>query len=612
VSPIPSPRPAGDDVVVRVKAATDLVALVEAHVPLRRRGRHFEGLCPFHEERTPSFKVHPEEQFFKCFGCGKGGDCYSFIEEIERVTFREALELLAERAGIPLRSGPIGSSRDDRTGIREALRFALDRFRSNLASPRGGEARAYLEERGIVPASAEEFGLGYAAPGWDDLLGAARGKGIPPAALEAAGLVVRNDEGRIYDRFRDRLIFPILDGLERPVGFGGRVLRDASGPKYLNSPESPLFGKGRLLYGLERARKFLSPGAGGGVNRGVAGASEGKPLAVVEGYTDVLLPHQEGVRNVVATLGTALTPDHARLLRRYTETVVLVFDSDEAGARASERGVEVLLAEDLDVRVAVVPEGKDPCDFVRARGGAAFADLLAGAVDFFDHALARIEAREDLSTSAGRVRGADLLLGLVSRVSSPVRRGEYLKRIASRLLLAESDLGRRLVDLLERAPRPLARSGRPDLPPAEPPRGAQARAEEDSLHCCVQDPGAFAAVRALVAADDFMDPWNVEIYRAMAALEDRGEEIAGGPLLVGLAGHPARARVAGWLAAPLERLPETLHGSLEYLRRARASREAERFAELFRRARVASDPVAEKGALEALHARLREAKTIGR
>ncbi len=598
MSPIPSPRSAGDDVVARVKSATDLVALVEAHVPLRRRGRHLEGLCPFHEERTPSFKVHAEEQFFKCFGCGKGGDCYSFIEEIERVTFREALELLAERAGIPLRSGPIGSSRDDRTGIREALRFALDRFRSNLASPRGKEARAYLEARGIAPASAEEFGLGYAAAGWDDILGAARGKGIAPETLEAAGLLVRNDEGRLYDRFRDRLIFPILDGLERPVGFGGRVLREGEGPKYLNSPESPLFGKGRLLYGLERARKFLAP--------------EGTPLAVVEGYTDVLLPHQEGVRNVVATLGTALTPDHARLLRRYTQTVVLVFDSDEAGARASERGVEVLLAEDLDVRVAVVPEGKDPCDLVRARGGAAFADLLAGAVDFFDHALARIEAREDLSASAGRVRAADLLLVLVSRVSSPVRRGEYLKRIASRLLLAESDLGRRLGDLLERATRPIARSGRPEPPPSEPPRGAHARAEEDSLHCCVQDPGAFAAVRALVAADDFMDPWNAEIFRAMAALEERGEEVEAGPLLLGLAGHPARSRVAGWLASPLERLPETLHGSLEYLRRARATREAERFAELFRRARIASDPVAERGALEALHARLREAKTIGR
>ncbi|HKB15237.1 MAG TPA: DnaB-like helicase N-terminal domain-containing protein, partial [Planctomycetota bacterium] len=211
-----------------------------------------------------------------------------------------------------------------------------------------------------------------------------------------------------------------------------------------------------------------------------------------------------------------------------------------------------------------------------------------------------------------RVRAADLLLALVSRVSSPVRRGEYLKRIASRLLLAESDLGRRLGDLLERASRPLARSGRPDPPPADSPRGAQARAEEDSLHCCVQDPGAFAAVRALVEADDFMDPWNAEIFRAMAALEERGEEIEAGPLLLGLAGHPARARVAGWLAAPLERLPETLHGSLEYLRRARASREAERFAELFRRARIASDPVAEKGALEALHARLREAKTSGR
>ncbi|HET6202861.1 MAG TPA: DNA primase [Planctomycetota bacterium] len=585
----------------RVKAATDLVTLVEAYAPLRRRGRHLEGLCPFHEERTPSFKVHAEEQFFKCFGCGKGGDCFSFVEEIERVSFREALEMLAERAGIPLRSGALASAPDERAGMREALRFALERFRSNLLGTRGKEARAYLESRGISTATAEEFALGCALPGWDDLLAAARGKGIAIEALERAGLVVRNEEGRVYDRFRDRLIFPILDGLERPVGFGGRVLREGEKPKYLNSPESSLFGKGRLLYALERARKHRAPSDGGPTS-----------LAVVEGYTDVLFPHQEGVRNVVATLGTALTPDHARLLRRHADTVVLVFDSDEAGARASARGVEVLLAEDLEVRVAVVPEGKDPCDFVRARGGAAFADLLGGAADFFEHALAGLEAREDLASVPGRVRAADALLVLLAKVSSPVRRGEYLKRIASRLLLSASDLDRRLGDLLDRASRPAARPPTPGSPPAQPPRDAQMRAEEDCLRCCVQDPGAFPAVAAVFGTETFTDPWNAEIYRAMATLEERGEEVEAGRLMLVLAGHPARARVAGWLAAPLAQLPAALHGSLEFLRRARAGREAEGFAEAYRRARLASDPVAERGALEALHARMREAKTIGR
>jgi len=574
----------GPDLATVVKASTDIVDVVHAYVPLKRRGKTFEARCPFHEEKTPSFKVNPEGQFFKCFGCGKGGDCFSFVEEIERVSFREALEILAERAGISIRSGSLAGSG---SRAREALKFARDYFAANLWGDAGRETRAYLSRRGIEESTARAFHLGAAPDAWTGLRAAAQSAGIPDKALLEAGLVVAREDGSgVYDRFRDRLVFAIHDGLNRPVGFGARLLGDGE-PKYLNSPETPLFSKRRLLYGLEHAR---------------AAAEPTRALAVVEGYTDVLMAHQAGVQGVVATLGTSLTPDHAKLLRRHTDTVVLVFDGDAAGERAVERGVEALLGEDLDVRVVHLPAGEDPCDFVRSRGSDAFRDLLGESRDLFEEVVSRRGSGE--AGTASRARAVDALLRWVAAVPSPVRRAEWLRRLAKEWLLSERDLRARLESFgrREEVPSPSPAKARTAADP-------RAKAEADLLRCCIQDPGALAGVRHAVRPEEFRTDGHREVYEALLESDDRGDRPEPGSLLLRLAGRTVRAEVAGWFETPLPRPAAVLRGALQYLRRTRAEEDVEAIAaSAFATGGSPEDPAA----LEALHRRLREAKSLGR
>lgn len=351
----------------KVLDSTDIVEVVGERVQLTRRGREFVGLCPFHPDHNPSLSVNPQKGIFKCWSCGAGGDVIRFVQLRDRVGFREALDALARRAGIELRAAPAERRQSQlREEIQAAVAWARRHFQRNLAAETvGRRAREYAAQRGLAPETIARHGLGLALDAWDDLLAAARRAGLRDEVLRLAGLVLSNENGKTYDRFRNRLIFPISDALGRPVAFGGRTLGDDPA-KYLNSPETVLFSKSRVLYGLDLARRAIEQ----------SGA-----VLVVEGYLDAVLLHQHGFENAVATLGTALTDAHAKVLRPLAGTIYLCFDGDEAGRRAADRAVELALRTRADVRVAVLPAGQDPADCVTAGGPAALEAVLKGARD---------------------------------------------------------------------------------------------------------------------------------------------------------------------------------------------------------------------------------------
>lgn len=350
-----------------VLQSVDLVDVVGERISLTRKGKDFVGLCPFHPDHTPSLSVSAKKQIFKCWSCGAGGDVIKFVQMYDHVDFREALLILARRAGIDtasMRHDPQASALRDK--LRQATEWARSHFQRNLWSTPAGEAAvAYARRRGLNDETMKRHGLGFAPDAWDDVLKAANKVSIQPETLEQAGLVAKSDKGKIYDRFRNRLMFPICDGSGRPIAFGGRTLGDDPA-KYLNSPETPLFSKSRVLYGLDLARKAVE---------------EHQEAIVVEGYLDAVLLRQYGFEQAVATLGTALTDAHVKLLRPLTETVVFCFDGDQAGQKAADRAVETALRHNIRVRVALLTQWKDPADCVTEAGAEAFAGVLKSAID---------------------------------------------------------------------------------------------------------------------------------------------------------------------------------------------------------------------------------------
>jgi DNA primase len=377
----------------RVRAATDIVRLVGEHVKLKPKGREYVGLCPFHDDHSPSMNVIPAKGIFYCFVCGAGGDCFTFVRRMFRMEKVEALKHLAERANIeltpwkPNRAGgqgdaaPTGPSRRD---LLDACGFASEFFRALLRHPEhGASGRAVIERRGISPEMVEQFGIGVSAARWDGLLVTLRSKGIPEQASIEAGLLKKRDNGDgCYDAFRNRLMFPILDAAGRVIAFGGRKIDEADEPKYINSPETRLFSKSQTLYGLSQASQEIRK-----LNE----------VVVTEGYTDTIACHQAGIRNVVATLGTAMTREHATLLARYCTRVVLLFDGDDAGQRAADRAVEVFFAEPVDVSICTLKahtDAKDPDELLKRPGGAdVLRQAFAASTDLLTYRFSRIKAK---------------------------------------------------------------------------------------------------------------------------------------------------------------------------------------------------------------------------
>lgn len=351
----------------KVLEACDIVEVVAERVRLERKGREYVGLCPFHADHNPSMHVSPAKRIFKCWACGAGGDVIRFVELYDRVDFREALARLARRAGIEVRHDPAEAhARQQRGTLQATVAWARQYFQRNLReTPAGRSAHAYAHRRGLSDETVSTFEVGFAADAWDELLRAAQRAGLTSDALRQAGLLASNDQGRVYDRFRNRLIFPINDAAGRVIAFGGRTLGEDPA-KYLNSPESPLFSKSRVLYGFDKARRP---------------AEERGALIVVEGYMDAVLLHQYGFTHTVATLGTALTEAHARLLSPRIRTLYLCFDGDLAGVGAANRAVEVALHTSAEVKVVLLPDEQDPADCLLAGGAAAFEVCLKGALD---------------------------------------------------------------------------------------------------------------------------------------------------------------------------------------------------------------------------------------
>ncbi|PKL47712.1 MAG: DNA primase [Planctomycetes bacterium HGW-Planctomycetes-1] len=421
----------------RIQQANDIVDVISEHVKLTRKGREMVGLCPFHDDHKPSMNVNPDKQIFKCFACSAGGDVIKFIQMREGLSFMRAVERLAERAGIKLTLPKRTAGQQpegDPADIEKVNKWAMKFWQKNLLDNSIGEkCREYIKGRQITEKTSEEYSLGFASEKWDDFLNAAKKK-IPEKLMLAAGLIVSNEQGNYYDKFRNRLMFPIIDASSRVIGFGGRTLGDDPA-KYMNSPATIIFDKSNCVYGLDKARhEIVSSGT----------------VTVVEGYTDVIMAHQAGCKNVVATLGTSFTAGHARLLRRYAKNIVLIFDSDTAGAAAAERALEICLAERIDIKLASVPQGKDPCDFVLAKGGQAFKELMGAATDVMQYRWEKLTEKFGSSDNlADRRAATEEFLRTVSAASKggtldAIMHGLIINRLSRILQIPAEDIRREL------------------------------------------------------------------------------------------------------------------------------------------------------------------------
>jgi DNA primase len=497
----------------RVKDASDIVQVISERTSLVRSGRSFKGLCPFHEEKTPSFFVNPDGQFFKCFGCGKGGDVFTFVMETERVDFPQALTLLAERAHIPVPEYRGSRSPEEARLYEEGknLLYRLNEFAARFFEERlweddqGAVAREYLQRRGIDREVAERFRLGFAPDSWDALSTELGRRKAAERHMVSAGLAVeRKDATGVYDRFRNRLVFPIIDTSRRCVGFGARALSDADNPKYLNSPETGIFSKGRMLFGLPQARESM----------------EGdRQVLLMEGYTDVIMSAQKGFTGAVATLGTSLTRDHIHLLRRFADEVLVMFDADTAGMAAAERGLDLFFEEELPARVITLEAGLDPCDYLVERGPEAFAERVKAATDLFDFKLAAVRAGHDLDTAHGRRAAVRALMSTVARVEDPVMAAELRRRAAEAFGLPEEVLAAELAGGV----RPARRSRPEQVEAVKLSRRHQAERELVRALACYP-PGMFEARRELEEFSQVRDTVAAEVLSVAARVyEDLGE-----------------------------------------------------------------------------------------
>ncbi|MDA0684497.1 MAG: DNA primase [Bacteroidetes bacterium] len=418
-----------DTSIEEVRSSADIVDVVGDYVRLKKRGSNFVGLCPFHTEKTPSFNVNPGLGIFKCFGCGEGGDVFSFVSRVEGLTFPESVRLLAERVGIVLPEADVpGEEASENESIYHALRFAARFFHDSLGSTDEAEvARSYLKKRGVTPEAVKTFGIGFAPDGWDHLIKAAEAAPINVEILEKAGLVVpRKDGSGHYDRYRYRLIFPIFSHVGKVLGFGGRILREDDEPKYINSPETAVYNKSRVLYGLYHAKNAIR---------------SREEVILVEGYTDVVALYQAGVQHVVASSGTALTDDQVSALSRYARTIVLLYDADKAGLRAALRGIDLVLKKGLIPYAVRLPDGDDPDSYVRDNGGPAFeAYLRDHRQNFIDFVYENARAAGSMDTPEGRASVQRTIVQSVALIPDDLVRESYLRTASSRLDIPDLQL----------------------------------------------------------------------------------------------------------------------------------------------------------------------------
>ncbi len=488
-----------EDIISRVRDSVDIVDLVSGYVSLKKTGKNHTGLCPFHAEKTPSFSVNPDKQIFHCFGCGAGGDAFKFLELQEGLNFPEAMKKLAARAGITLPTdsayrGADKKTEDERKVLLKIVAVATEYYRAELESPTGSAARAYLKKRGVSDQVVKDFGLGYSRPEWDGLLRHLKQKGYTPGQMERAGLIVKRSEGEgHYDRFRGRLMFPIRDISGNVIAFGGRVM-DGSLPKYLNSSETPLYSKSNTLYCLEKAKDA---------------ARKNDHFIIVEGYLDAIACHQHGVRNATATLGTALTDGHLRLMRRFTKNVKLIFDPDPAGVKAALRSFDLLAGSGMNVKVVSLPGGDDPDTFLKKNGYDAFSACLRQAESLMEFILRQVvKGGTNASIEEKKIWEGEML-GFIAKLPTGIERDHYLKKTAEALNVNEATLRQ---DLAQR--RDEHKTSREHAEVVAPPtsRGHRPKSEEILIHLMLKDEGIARGLKDQIQPEDFTDP----LFRRMA------------------------------------------------------------------------------------------------
>ena len=491
-----------EPIIDQVRLSIDIVDVVGDHVALTRRGKNFVGLCPFHDDSTPSLNVSQEKQIYKCFACGAGGNSFTFLRDIENISFIEAVRQLADRAGIAL---PDAKPADpDQQEVFDQLyranELAVKYFHHLLTQDeKAADAMAYLENRGINRDVIDAFSLGYAPDQWDGFLQVATRRGFSPQILERAGLVLpRQTGGGFYDRFRNRITFPIHAATGRPVAFGARALDPDEQAKYINSPETPVYNKSATLYGLWRNRDAIRD----------AGTA-----LVVEGYMDLIALSQYGIENAVASSGTALTPDHARLLRRYAPKTILIFDGDTAGATAAMRGIGSLFEVGLEVRVVTLPEDHDPDSYVRAHDPDGFLRLTENAAPAIDFLIEQFAQRDDLSTVDGKTRTANALAELIGRITDNALKQFLIKDIAEKIGIDEKVLIS-IAQTQRRSTRPQNGQPEPESYDTRP------RSERELLTFLMQHPETTDSVFKQISPDNFTN----SAYRQIATLIARNRQ----------------------------------------------------------------------------------------
>ena len=503
-----------------LRRQADIVRVVQDYVSLKKKGANWMACCPFHQEKTPSFSVNPSKDIFYCFGCQKGGDVFKFVAEMERVSFPEAIKIVAEKVNMPLPAmqddGKYEARRKEADEVVELNLWALEWWEQVL-SEGGAESKAardYIEARGITDETRRTFRLGYAPDSWDGLGSYLKRKGASAGQIERSGLVVKKDAGGFYDRFRGRVIFPVLDAQGRAVAFGGRVMGTGE-PKYLNSPETAAYTKGRHLYGLHQTRDDIR---------------RKKFAILVEGYLDLIIPYQFGVRNAVASLGTALTPEQAKLLGRFARRVVVNYDGDRAGVSAAKRAIETLLAEDFDIKVLVLPEGADPDEFIKSAGVEAYNERRGAALPHIQFVLDQAMRDRNLRRPADKAEAVEEVLPFLRAVRNRIQKREYFDMTMDALRVEEPALRRELWQTI--AKPNAAANGSAENSAALQDRVVRAEsapltvAEQRLLELLTHDAELRRILLSRIEPDDYEDLPSAGVFRALAEIEAAGAEVS--------------------------------------------------------------------------------------
>lgn len=500
----------------------DLVRIIEPYAPLKKKGANWKACCPFHQEKTPSFSVNPSKGRYKCFGCGKGGNVFTFLMEMEGLSFPEAIKRVADISGVPLPQ-PIDSPQFEQNKQRreekkqltaeiiELNRKAVDFWESELgkSNARARAARAYLEKRGISEDIRRQFRLGYAPDSWDSLLNHLKAQGVAEEIIEKSGLVsVSEESDRIFDRFRGRIIFPVFDVNGNPVAFGARALGDEQ-PKYLNSPETPVYVKGQHLYGLSHSKDSIR---------------SRKFAILVEGYLDFLALFQFGITNVVASLGTAFTHEQARLLGRFTKKIVVNYDGDSAGIKAATRAIEQLLPNDFDIKVLVLPGGQDPDDFVRESGAEGYNQSRGRAMPFLNFVLNSAVAEKNLAAANQKAAAIEEVLPILGAIRNPIQKRETFDQAMAFFRVEDSSLKRELWHFVKHGARSDLESVR-----LETRRAARLKitvAEHQLLELLIYDAELREQVLPILEETDYSSLATAAIFRALYKLDGRTSEVS--------------------------------------------------------------------------------------